>query len=143
MNNEHDDLEAELHSLRPHELSPGLPERIAASLAADRNVAWRRKLHGQLALLGGLVAASLLAIVLWPQGNGSHLPTAPVATPFLTRPSVVEEPLPTFRAYQRALIQSPEAVEALVDKYAALSLVANQSSKQMRAFPLTHSDVIE
>jgi hypothetical protein len=137
MKNEHDNLEAELHALRPQAMSPELQERIAASLAIDRTAILRRKLRERVALLGGLIAASLLIAVLWPQSHRGPMPDPSTTTPIIE----VADPLPTFRAYQHALAQSAEAVEALADKYAALTLAANYSSKRLRALPLTSADL--
>jgi hypothetical protein len=136
MNDQDKELEAELHALRPREPSPQLPERIARSLAAAPISAWR---PGRLALLAGLVAAAVLAAILWPRGPGARIPKQPPAGPAIE----VADPLPTFRTYQQALAQSPDALEALIDKYAALSLAQNQSSKPVHAFPLGNMDLVD
>ncbi len=141
MNDEHDPFEAELHNLRPREISQDLQRRIALDLAADRTASSTQKWRGRLALAGGLVAASLLAAVLWPRGHEEPIPKVRITSPISPQPLEVPEPMPTFRAYQIALRQSPEAVEALADRYAALSLATNQSSKWARAFPLANADL--
>jgi hypothetical protein len=133
MNDEHDSFELELHALRPRDISPDLPERIGLSLIADRIAASRRKRHMAVVLLGGFLAASLLIAVLWPR---SHPEPAPVAQ----RRIEVPEPLPTFRACQRALNQSPEAALALMDKYASLSLTP---TKPVHALPFVNADLPE
>jgi hypothetical protein len=67
MNDEHDPFELELQALRPHDISPDLPERVGLSLTADRIAASRRKRHMGVVLVGGLLAASLLIAALWPR----------------------------------------------------------------------------
>ena len=110
MNDEHDPFELELHALRPRDISPDLAERIGRGLTADRIAASSRKRHMRVVLLGGLLAASLLIAVLWPR---SRIPNNIIPTPVVHRLDV-PDPLPTFRACQRALDQSPEAVLALM-----------------------------
>ena len=136
MNDEHDPFELELHALRPHEISPDLPERIRLSLTADRIAASRRKRHMGVVLVGGLLAASLLIAALWQRSH--PIPNKIIPALIVHRPIEVPEPLPTFRACQRALNQSPEAALALMDKYAALSLTP---TKPVHALPFVDADL--
>jgi hypothetical protein len=131
MNDGHDPFELELHALRPHEMSSDLAERIGLALTADRIAASRRKRHMAVVLVGGLLAASLLIAALWPRSY-------PEIAPVVQRRIEVPEPLPTFRACQRALNQSPEAALALMDKYAALSLTP---TKPVHALPFVNADL--
>ena len=141
MNEEHDPFEAELRDLRPHAISPSLHRRIAQELAADRTALWTHGRRGPLALVGGLVAASLLAAVLWFQGRKEPLPKMSVITPVPPPALEAPDPMPTFRAYQHALAQSPEAVDTLFDKYAALPLTTQRSATWARAFPFSNADL--
>jgi hypothetical protein len=137
MNDEHDPFELELHALRPHEISSDLLERIGLNLTADRLAASRRKRHMGVVLVGGLLAASLLVAALWLRSHPDRIPNKIMPAPVVHRIEV-PEPLPTFRACQRALNQSPEAALALMDKYAALSLTP---TKPVHALPFVDADL--
>ena len=135
MSDMRDPFELELHALRPHGISPDLPERIGLSLAADRLAVSKRKRHMRLVLWGGLLAASLLIAVLWSHGHRARIPHEITPAPVAIN---VPEALPTFRACQYALNQSPEAALALMDKYAALSLTP---TKPVHALPFVNADL--
>ena len=137
MMDKHDPLETELHALRPQPLGAELQERIAASLAIERIAASRTQLRRRIVLLASLVAASLLIAILGQRSQRARNMDSAIATPVIE----AADPLPTFRAYQHALAQSPEAAEALIDKYAARTLVANRSSKPVRAFRFADVDL--
>ncbi len=128
-----DPLEAELSSLRPHEVSPGLRRRIAEGLA-DAPPAKRRRLW-RLALAGGLAAACLAAL-LYQWGGGRRVEPEPIVQPQPALP--VEDSEPTLREYQRALARSPEELDALLDKQAVAAPEPNPELGRIGAF--TRSD---
>jgi hypothetical protein len=137
MMDKHDPLEAELQALRPQPIRAELQERIASSLAAERIATSRLSLQRRLVVFGGLVAASVLLTILGLRGYRARIIHIPNSRSVME----VADPLPTFRAYQHALDQSPEAAEALLDKYAARTLVANHSSTPVRPFRFTDTDL--
>ena len=137
MNEPRDPLELELAALRPHEISPELQSRIARRLANESPAIspWRR-----IALAGGLAAAGVAAVLLWWTSGRSVEPDK-----IAIQPQPPAQPLnsadqgPTVLAYRRALSQSPEALDALLDKHAALALPRNSEAEPFYAF--TRSEV--
>jgi len=110
MNRWTDPLEAELESLRPHELPPLLRQRIISALSEPRRRPPRA--HPSRLWIGALAAAACLviAVAIWrgrEQGMASpgRSPVAAGSSP----------PTDSVVAYQRALAQSPEALDALLD----------------------------
>ena len=111
MNEPLDPLEAELASLRPHDLTPATRANIARRLTTGR-LFQRRWLLG---LAGAAAAACAAIVIIWVltqrpnQGTRQTPEPAPV-------PVAVETPAPTaptFWAYQQALAESVEKFEAL------------------------------
>jgi hypothetical protein len=167
MNDDHDPLEAELHALRPHGISAGLPQQIAARLecAADNADPSRdrqgavpgsrknrsltvaaRHWRWRVVLAGGLAAACLAVLVLWWRGEDG----APQHDPIVNPPSVpgrslvqAEDHWPTLLVYRQALAQSPEAFDALLDRHAALAARWAPPAEPMYVFPLSRSHLLE
>jgi hypothetical protein len=139
VNEELDPLEAELRKLRPCEPSPDMPRHIGDRLAAAPAPPVRRMSPWSLALAAGFAAACLVAALLvWRSGKHDdqpqvehHGPPPPVAE----RP----EPLPTLGAYRRALDESPEALDALLDEQAARPTDLGLPPDQLQTY-LSHSD---
>jgi hypothetical protein len=107
-----DPLEAELAGLQPRAVSPDLRDRVAARLAASRPRRWPWALAGVIALVAILAVA-----IPW-----SKEPSPPVPPPVPAPPPAATEPVspaPSVLAYQRALAQSPEAFDALLDQQPA------------------------
>jgi hypothetical protein len=127
-----DPLEAELSALRPLEVSPGLRRRVAERLSeappASPGRPWR------LALAGGLAAACLAAIILRWAGGWRVGTEAVVALPRPAPAAPVEDSGPTLLAYERALARSPEALDALLDKHAAVAPEAKPELVRVCAF---------
>jgi hypothetical protein len=136
MNDPFDRIEAELAALRPHDASPGLRQRIADHQARSGSSSslW----PWGVALAGGLAAAVLAAIVFpWTVKTSGEVGALQVGTQSV--PGVaVEPPLPTLMVYQRALARSPEALDARLDKDAALPMGPDPQLAQISAF--TRSD---
>ncbi len=116
-------FEAELRALTPRSLSPHVRRGIARRLAPT---AWRSR----AALAGGLVAAGLLIALVRP-GIGPVVP--PKAVEPVPRVVAADQP-PTVQAYQRALAQSPAALEALLDAQSLRSAAAGAPSRPVHAF---------
>ena len=119
-----DPLEVELAALRPREPSADLMRRIASRLAEaslprkkEHSSSWRGG-----ALVGGLLAASVAAVLAWQGGNPRIAPQPDTAADF----DIIvdfDESLPSLWSYRAATLQSPEPLNALLDKYADRSVV--------------------
>jgi hypothetical protein len=131
-----DPLEALLSDLRPHEVSLGLRRRIADRLGDSspkkRGRPWR------IALLGGLAAACLAAVLFrWGGGGGELVPIA--VLPQRAPPVMVVNSGFTLLAYQRALAHSPKDLDDLLAKDAVVAPESNPELVGICAF--TRSDV--
>jgi hypothetical protein len=114
MNEAHDRLEAELAALRPHDASPELRRRIADYRA--HSMLPRSRWRWGLTLASGLAAACAAAIFL-PVGSSRRVESERTIVRVRPVPRVeVGDSGPTRLAYQRALAQSPEDLDALLDK---------------------------
>ncbi|HEY1375244.1 MAG TPA: hypothetical protein VGF55_00530 [Gemmataceae bacterium] len=100
-----DALERDLESLRPRPPSPQLRRRIGARLGPPRH-----RLRWAALAVAAAAAAGVVIYVSRPV-----LPPGPIIGP---PPVVAAEPDPTVRAYRLALAQSPEALEAALDRQA-------------------------
>jgi hypothetical protein len=120
--NEHDPLEAELAALRPHEPSPELKQRLAERLdraTTSRPAERRKNIRWIGALAGGLIAAGVVAMIIWRRGDETIVPPAPDVSVEATTAAAFDDSLPSFWSYRAALAESPEAVDALLDRHAA------------------------
>lgn len=116
-----DPLEAELEAFDPAPMSAGLAARIGNELRPRRGqLPW-----GHRRLLAGLGAAACVvaALYLWrvaepraPRDGGIAL-TRPAEPPPPPTPAAPLPP-PSLAAYQRALAQSPDALDSLLDAHA-------------------------
>lgn len=131
MNQHEDSLEAELTSWKPAPVSEKLKQRIGRGLSPI--VLFRRRTW---LITGTLAAACLLAAVLLLIKKNDHaglLPTASIIAEETIEPT--DQP-PSLQTYSRALNQSTEALDALLDRHA----VSNTSSRTtLQAFPLSLS----
>ena len=117
MNEPHDPLEAELASLRPHEVTPETRRRIAGRLA---NASPRGARRTWAIALGGGLAAACVAAVLLKRGGGEGVDAGRI--PVAPRPAPTDRSAastPSLQAYRHALARSPEALDALLDEHAA------------------------
>jgi hypothetical protein len=115
MSDERDPLEEELAGFRPQPLSPQLRRRLLRQLAVSpmrRRVCWGI----------GVAAAGLAAAVLWfvlqPTPQSRIKPDAPE----LVRETHQDHSPPTLQEYRRAFSQSPEEMEALLDRQSSEAL---------------------
>jgi hypothetical protein len=115
MNDLPDPLETELSSLMPCELSAKSQHRIAERLTLPGS-SNRSRLIKQMAFVGSLAAACLIAAILWRQG---HKPSEP-------RPEIVDSPKPikvetgqrTLLAYHHSLSSFSENLDAEFSTFA-------------------------
>ena len=143
MTDDHDSLEAELEALRPRPVSAGLARRIAGRFAGNSSVLPRATVRWGAPLVGGLVAAGLIALaILWRGATSIRGPECDVVPP--TSPVVQgDEDWPTLQAYRRALAESPEALEALLDRHAATSAAAHRPPKALRSFLVADRNLLD
>ena len=136
MNDRIDRLEAELAGLRPHDASPQLRERIADHLARTGSPVsfW----PWGLVLAGGLAAAVFALIVFSWSARTPGEARLPIVEAKPEQQAEVEASSPTLLTYQRALAQSPEALDIRLDKDAVLPVGAGPRFAQISAF--TRSD---
>jgi hypothetical protein len=127
---EHDPLERELTMLQPHKLSTLARNRIAERLsllpldkpqAAGRSI-WTRR--GALAL--GALAASMAVVILWPGDARRDRRNPRVEELEFDLATTFDPSLPSVWSYQRALIESPQALEGLFDHHSLRSLPVNE-----------------
>jgi hypothetical protein len=139
MNEAPDPLEALLSDLRPHEVSPGLRQRIAERLDDSPPLQKKRRWLWRIALAGGL-AAACLAAVLFRRGSDPLVKPQPVAVlPQPAPPVMFVDSGFTLLAYERALARSPEDLDALLAKDAVVAPESNPELVGICAF--TRSDV--
>ena len=137
MNEAPDPLEALLSALHPHEVSPGLRQRIAERLGDSSPKKHQRP--WRIALVAG-VAAACLAGVLFRWGGDRGVEPGPIAgQPQPAPPVMVVDSGFTLLAYQRALARSPEDLDALLAKDAVVAPESNPELVGICAF--TRSDV--
>lgn len=97
-----------------------------------------RAITPRLALLGALVAAASIAMLVWlgrdrhgGKGNGEEGPAPPQRVAVGPPPA---DQLPTLWAYHRASLQSPEALEKLLDEHAAHVLASDSEPLRIGGF---------
>ncbi|MBO0701130.1 MAG: hypothetical protein J2P46_22225 [Zavarzinella sp.] len=108
-----DPLEAELAGLTPPAVSPELRQRIAERLA--RPPVYRRA--WPLVLAGGLIAGCV-AVVAFRHGGPRPVEPEPVVVPQPAPAVEAVSPEPSLLVYERALAQSPERLDAVLDRAA-------------------------
>jgi hypothetical protein len=138
MSDDHDALELELSGLRPQAISPELKQRIAEQLAATPVVRTRRPWRWVLA--GGLAtAACIAAMLLWPDQEPDRVP--PIAAVRQNQGDQIDDSRPTLQAYQRVLANSADGLDALLNRHAAATLLADPLHPRTRAFNLTDGEL--
>jgi len=111
-----DPLETELAALHPRPVSPELRSRVADRLSAPPA---RRRWAWGLALAGVLVTAGLVALFA-PGSKPPAPPVPPVVVPAPPDPVESTDPAPSVLVYQQALARSPDDLDALLDRQAAV-----------------------
>ena len=115
-----DPLEAELEALHPALTSAGFTDRVSRALRETSSPGSRRRAPVVLALAAA-AACVVVAFAWWgSRGDGTHDAAQVVATRPAQPAGVArrELPPPTVAAYRRALAESPDALDALLDAHA-------------------------
>ncbi|HEY2410630.1 MAG TPA: hypothetical protein VGI40_00225 [Pirellulaceae bacterium] len=133
MSEQFDPLETELAALKPRQPSHRLRQSIAGQLqnaptktlpplftstwvwAAERARAY---LATGIASAAGIAACALAAFVLRPTGR-PNIVESPTEVPEPLIATAFDDSLPSVWAYQRALLRSPDDLDALLDKHAS------------------------
>jgi len=138
-----DPLELELHSLRPRELPRDLVRRIEADLAPAPAQSLRPRGRLWIGVAAAGLAASIVIIAMVSRrGSNTTVPddkqivraTHPSSRPgggATARPQPV---VASLGAYRSAYAQSPEALDALLSRTAALTDGQNPAADAIRAF---------
>ncbi len=122
-----DPLDRELAAFRPAEVSLDLRRRIAGQLDGDgptRRPRTRRRAWA-LVVCGGLAAACLAALLARP-GAPELDPGRPIVESRPLPPVLVAVERPTVQAYHLAAAESPEALDALLDRLSVRSALGNR-----------------
>lgn len=131
MNQHEDSLEAELASWKPAPASEKLKQRIGQKLRPV--VLFRRRAW---LIAGTLTAACVLTAILLRTNQNDHAGLLPTTLIIVNKASEPSDQLPSLQVYTRALNQSTEALDVLLDRHAA----SNTSSRAtLQAFPLSLS----
>ncbi len=132
MNDKLSNLEAELASLTPRELSTGCVGRIDAALADSARKSWyigpRR-----LFVVAALAAACLLiaAAIYWSMLPKHGKPD--VNAPLIAGESPSGQPCASLADYRQAIARGPAEVDALLDRDAAVALRTRHEENLVRA----------
>jgi hypothetical protein len=129
--NEYDPLELELSGLRPRGMSVEARQRIAERLSPaplrKRSTIWSSAwLRGAVAV--GAIAASVAVVVVWQGDARPSRPDMDAEELDLRRAAAFDRSLPSVWSYRQALMQSPQALEGLLDAHSIRSLQLNQSA---------------
>jgi len=115
---EYDPLEIELAALRPVEPSAALRRQIANRLAAAStgrtNV--RRSFWRGGGMVGGLLAASLAAVLAWHDDH-QESQSQPAAALDIDVATMFDTAFPSLWSYRSALSQQPQSLDELLDQY--------------------------
>jgi hypothetical protein len=141
---EFESLERELAEMRPRQPSAELKARIAERLAPSTQGSIQtapRRVRMRFAIIGGLVAASLAAVVIW-RGRGPRVESDPQTMPVESLLAASLDPgAPSAWAYRSALVSSPVSVESLLDQHSAHGRAAKPVKLNVNAFARLDSDM--
>jgi hypothetical protein len=140
-------LEAELEALTPSPMSEGVAERIGRQLREEPAPVHRLRLGHRFALVGLAAAACVIVVAfigLWGDPDGRAPVPGLIAETQRSDPAVIAAaaaaaplPPPSLGAYQRALANSPDALDSLLDAHAPRVLGAPgggpQTAKSFRS----------
>jgi len=115
--NQHDDaFEAELAGWQPAPVSEKLKQRIGQDVG--RIVLFRRRAWW---LVGALAAACLLVVLLLRTNRDDHAGLLPTASMAAESTAELSDQLPSLQVYTRALNQSTDVLDALLDRHGSTS----------------------
>jgi hypothetical protein len=140
---EFESLEKELAEIRPRQPSAELKARIAERLQpSTRSIETApRRVQIRVAVVRGLVAAGLAAIVFW-LGRISRIESQPQdPTQQLPMASAFDFDAPSAWSYRAALGQSPDSLEALLDRPSAGGRPFGSGHLNVHAFARIDSDM--
>lgn len=120
MTDQQPDLEAELASLQPPPLSPKCLRTIDQALSSVAPTSWRLPPRRPLAVAALAAACFLVAVTIyWSVRSGHSRPR--IAAPAPTREAAPGQPMATLAVYRQAIARGPGALDALLDREAAVS----------------------
>ena len=117
-----DPLEAELEAFTPAPMSKGVVERIGRLREEEPAHAHRLTPGRRLILVGLAVAACVVAVIgLWGDRHADTPVPGPIVATQRSDPAVIVAagplPPPSLAAYKRALANSPDALDSLLDAH--------------------------
>lgn len=141
---EFDALETELAAMRPRQPSIELKSRIAERLASSspRSIQPRsRRVQRRVAMIGGLAAACLAAIVIWREliPGTEHGPSQ-VSNDLLVT-TAFDSDSPSVWSYRKALTHSSESLAELLDQHSVQEPGSNAGYVPVHAFARLDSNV--
>jgi hypothetical protein len=138
----------------PHDLARGALEQVQRRLAIGEghhagSIAGHRRSRRRVmfwALLATSISIGLIALAVLARFAGTKAPEVVIAPRqqivIPAAPTVPDDNVPTAWAYHEALRQSPEAVDALLDRHARHSLSGDPWSFPARASPRWSPDLL-
>jgi hypothetical protein len=141
---EFDALEKELAEMRPRQPSSGLKSRIAGQLEPSTERLIRttpRRVRIRVAMIGGLAAAGLAAILFW-WGRVPRIRSDPPISPDeLLLATPLDPYAPSVWSYRSALARSPVSVESLLDRHSIEGRAGKSVDMNINAFARFDSDL--
>lgn len=141
---EFDALETELAAMRPQQPSDGLKSRIAERLASAPLRSTQppsRRVQRRVAIIGGLAAACLAAIVIWREfiaGTEHRRPQAPYDS-LVAR--ALDSDSPSVWSYRKALTHSSESLAELLDQHSVKEPSSDAGNVHVHAFARLDSNL--
>jgi hypothetical protein len=141
---EFDALETELAAMRPRQPSDGLKSRIAERLASSSPRSIQppsRRVRRRVAMIGGLAAACLAAIVIWREliPGAENWPQQVSQDLFVA--GAFNSDSPSVWSYRKALTHSSESLAELLDQHSAKEPGSNAGYVPVHAFARLDSNI--
>jgi hypothetical protein len=141
---EFDVLETELAAMRPRQPSDELKTRIAERLASSPPRSTQppsRRVQRRVAMIGGLMAACLAAIVIWREliPGTEHVP--PQAAQDLLVARALDLGSPSVWSYRKALTYSSDSLAELLDQHSIKEPGSNGEHVSVHAFARFDSNI--
>ncbi len=141
MNNRQTDLEAELASLQPSQLSTEALRGIDQGLRASDRPSWR--LYPRLPLIVAALATACFLIGLGSYWSArSDDPRPKIASTSPARQPEPSQTIATLAVYRQAAARGPGALDALLDREAAVSLRTKPENNLLRAGLVPDPDLV-
>jgi hypothetical protein len=140
---EFESLERELAEMRPRlpsaELKGRIADRLSSSAPRLDAVVTSRRVRMRLAIGGAFVAAGLAAIVFW-WGRGIESQPENTMRQLLLATSFDSE-VPSVWSYRTALFQSPDTLDALLDRHSVVARRSRPEDANVQAFARLDSNI--